>query len=483
MVGSIITFLYVLNALIALVTILIKPRDVAAIWAWLLVLFALPGFGFILYLFFGRGLTDKKKFHLRQSDLRELENFQDFKGDTLEHYDPIIQNEDHQHFVDFFSSLNQMPLTRKNAVTLLTDGQEKLTAVLKDIEAAKHSIHIEYYAFVTDNIGQQILKVLEKKAAEGVEVRLLYDAFGSHGTKTKDFKKLVENGGHVHTFITSQRALLRFRLNYHDHRKIIVVDGKIGYTGGFNIADQYVNHTKKFGYWRDTHIRIYGAAASLLQLRFLMDWNVSVPDQKKVGYHLDYFYKVEKKDQDQLYQTSIQLVSSGPNNEREQIKLSFIKLISSAKKRVWIQTPYLVPDESVIAALKIAAASGVEVKIMIPNKPDHPFIYRATQYYARQLIKENVQILVYENGFLHAKTLIMDDEICIVGSANQDIRSYRLNFESSAIIYDPAFLQQLADQFVLDEQASNPMTTETIKEMSNWLLFKQQISRLFSPIL
>lgn len=136
-----------------------------------------------------------------------------------------------------------------------------------------------------------------------------------------------------------------------------------------------------------------------------------------------------------------------------------------------------------IAALKIAAASGVEVKIMIPNKPDHPFIYRATQYYARQLIKENVQILVYENGFLHAKTLIMDDEICIVGSANQDIRSYRLNFESSAIIYDPALLQQLADQFVLDEQASNPMTTETVKEMSNWLLFKQQISRLFSPIL
>lgn len=483
MVGSIITFLYVLNALIALVTILIKPRDVAAIWAWLLVLFALPGFGFILYLFFGRGLTDKKKFYLRQSDLTELENFQDFKGDTLEHYDPIIQNEDHQHFVDFFSSLNQMPLTRKNAVTLLTDGQEKLTAVLKDIEAAEYSIHIEYYAFVTDNIGQQILKVLEKKAAEGVEVRLLYDAFGSHGTKTKDFKKLVENGGHVHTFITSQRALLRFRLNYHDHRKIIVVDGKIGYTGGFNIADQYVNHTKKFGYWRDTHIRIYGAAASLLQLRFLMDWNVSVPDQKKVGYHLDYFFKAEKENQDQLYQTSIQLVSSGPNNEREQIKLSFIKLISSAKKRVWIQTPYLVPDESVIAALKIAAASGVEVKIMIPNKPDHPFIYRATQYYARQLIKENVQILVYENGFLHAKTLIMDDEICIVGSANQDIRSYRLNFESSAIIYDPAFLQQLADQFVLDEQASNPITTETVKEMSNWLLFKQQISRLFSPIL
>ena len=327
------------------------------------------------------------------------------------------------------------------------------------------------------------MTLLEEKAAEGVEVRLLYDAFGSHGTKPKDFNRLIQNGGHVHTFVTSQRALLRFRLNYHDHRKIVAIDGKIGYTGGFNIANQYVNPTKKFGYWRDTHIRIYGAAASLLQLRFLTDWNVSVPEQKKVAYHLDYFFQKELGKDDKRENTSIQLVSSGPNNEREQIKLSFIKLITAAKKRVWIQTPYLVPDESVIAALKIAASSGVEVKIMIPNKPDHPFIYRATQYYARQLIKENVQILVYENGFLHAKTLIMDDEICMVGSANQDVRSYRLNFETSAVIYDPAFLTQLADQFLQDEKQCTPMTTETVKEMSGWLLFKQQISRLFSPIL
>lgn len=221
----------------------------------------------------------------------------------------------------------------------------------------------------------------------------------------------------------------------------------------------------------------------MLQLRFLTDWNVSVPEEKKVGYHLNYFFKKADRDESKLADTSIQLVSSGPNNEREQIKLSFIKLITSAKKRVWIQTPYLVPDESVIAALKIATASGVDVKIMIPNKPDHPFIYRATQYYARQLIKENVQILVYENGFLHAKTLIMDDEICMVGSANQDIRSYRLNFETSAVIYDPEFLEELATQFKEDETHCSSMTTETVKEMSNWLLFKQQISRLFSPIL
>lgn len=483
MVGFIVSAIYLINAVFALITILIKPRDVAAIWAWLLVLFALPIVGFVLYLFFGRGLTDKKKFYLRQSDLKELENFQNFRDDTIEHYDSQTNEIEKQTFVDFFSSLNQMPLTRKNGLTLLTDGQEKLTSLLKDIEEAQHSIHIEYYAFVTDEIGNQILRLLEKKAAQGVQVRLLYDAFGSHGTRAKDFNQLIANGGEAQTFLTSQEALLRFRLNYHDHRKIIVIDGKIGYTGGFNIADQYVYTTKKFGYWRDTHIRIFGAAASLLQLRFLMDWNVSVSEEKKVGYHLDYFFKKVDENNEQHGNADIQLVSSGPNNEREQIKLAFIKLITSAKKRIWIQTPYLVLDESVIAALKIAAASGVHVKIMIPNKPDHPFIYRATQYYARQLIKENIEILVYEAGFLHAKTLIMDDEICMVGSANQDIRSYRLNFETSAVIYDHKFLEQLSNKFLEDEGNCSAMTTETVKEMSTWLLFKQQISRLLSPIL
>jgi cardiolipin synthase len=483
LVGSIISFIFFVNALIALVTILMKPRDVAAIWAWLLVLFALPGFGFVLYLFFGRGLTDKKKFYLQQSDLKELDNFRAFKDDTNELYDQGANNPDHQQFVDFFSSLNRMPLTRSNAVDLFTDGQEKLDALLKDIKNAKHSIHIEYYAFVTDSTGQQVLRLLEEKAAEGVEVRLLYDAFGSKGSKAKDFKKLTENGGHAQTFITSQKALMRFRLNYHDHRKIVVIDGKYSYIGGFNIADQYVKTTKKFGYWRDTHLRIYGAASSLLQLRFLMDWNASVPEERKVGYHLDYFFKKSDRHTVKENKTSIQIVSSGPNSENEQIKLAFIKLITSAKKRLWIQTPYLVLDESVLAALRIAAASGVEVKIMIPNKPDHPFIYRATQYYARQLIKDKIEILIYEGGFLHAKTLIMDEEICMVGSANQDIRSYRLNFESSAVLYDPECLDKLADKFIKDEEISTVMTEETVSQMSKWLLFKQQVSRLFSPIL
>jgi len=481
LVTSILTAIYLVNALIALVTILVKPRDVAAIWAWLLVLFALPVVGFFLYLFFGRGLTDKKKFYLQQSDLKELENFGDFQEESLELYNQVMDTPEQQQFVDFFSGLNRMPLTRKNQVKIFTDGTAKFDALMKDIQAAKFSIHIEYYAFVTDTIGTQILKLLEEKAAAGVEVRLLYDAFGSKKTKHKDFTQLCKNGGHVQTFITSQKALLKFRLNYHDHRKIVVIDGKISYIGGFNVADQYAGTTKKFGYWRDTHLRIQGAAASLLQMRFLMDWNVSSPVGEKVAYHLDYFFKI--KDVSPQGNTNIQIIASGPNSDHEQIKLAFIKLITSAKKRLWIQSPYLVPDDSVVAALKIAAASGVDIKIMIPDKPDHPFIYRATQYYARQLIKENIEILVYQNGFLHAKTMIMDDEICTVGSANQDIRSYKLNFEANAILYDPQVIQQLEAIFIEDRKQCQLMTPEVVRKMSKWLLFKQQISRLFSPIL
>ncbi|MDU1988552.1 MAG: cardiolipin synthase, partial [Enterococcus faecalis] len=293
--------------------------------------------------------------------------------------------------------------------------------------------------------------------------------------------ELKKNGGFVQTFFTSQKALLKFRLNYHDQRKIVVIDGKVGYIGGFNVADQYGGTTKKFGYWRDTHLRIQGPAASLLQMRFLMDWNVSSPEKNRVAYQLDYFFKLEALVPEA--NTSIQMIASGPNSDREQIKLAFIKLITSAKKRVWIQTPYLVPDDSVLAALKVAAASGVDVKIMIPDKPDHPFIYRATQYYGRLLMKENIEILIYNGGFLHAKTMIMDDEVCTVGSANQDIRSYKLNFEANAVLYDKKIIDQLEAIFLEDRKKCTTMTPEVVRDMSKWLIFKQQISRLFSPIL
>ncbi|MBE9388153.1 cardiolipin synthase [Vagococcus salmoninarum] len=481
MVFTILTIIYLINAIAAGITILMKPRDVAAIWAWLLVLISIPVGGFVIYLFVGRGLGDKKNFKLDQSDQEEIDKLRDFQGQAANFYGENGAREENENFVQFFSNLNNLPITEENDVEIITDGTDKFQKMLADFRAAKFSIHIEYYAFVTDEVGSEILKVLEEKAAEGVEVCLLYDAFGSLGTKDRDFKKLRSLGGMVQTYITSQRSLMKLRLNYHNHRKIVVVDGTTSYIGGFNVANQYAGVTKKFGYWRDTHLRIQGPAASLLQIRFIRDWNVSRPHQEKLEYKSAYFYRSEedlpKGD------TAIQIIASGPNNEDEQIKLAFIKLITSAKRRLWLQTPYLVPDDSVLAALRIAARSGVDVKIMIPDKPDHPFIYRATQYYGRQLIKEDIEILIYEGGFMHAKTLIMDDDICIVGSANQDIRSYKLNFEASAVLHDPVIVGKLAKIFEADQRTCSYLTPEVVKEMSPWLIFKQQISRLLSPIL
>ena len=276
------------------------------------------------------------------------------------------------------------------------------------------------------------MNLLEEKAAEGVEVRLLYDAFGSKGTKVHHLNELKKRRFCPNIYYFS-KALLKFRLNYHDHRKIVVIDGKVGYIGGFNVADQYAGTTKSLAIGG---IHIYGFKGQQPHYCKCVFNGLErlFPEKNRVAYQLDYFFKLEALVPEA--NTSIQMIASGPNSDREQIKLAFIKLITSAKKRVWIQTPYLVPDDSVLAALKVAAASGVDVKIMIPDKPDHPFIYRATQYYGRLLMKENIEILIYNGGFLHAKTMIMDDEVCTVGSANQDIRSYKLNFEANAVLYD-----------------------------------------------
>lgn len=472
--------LYLINLLFALFLIFYRERDTSVTWAWLLVFMFIPFLGFILYLFFGLGLSKKERYEIKNQITMDFSSLDDIYDPTLQLYDDTPSDSKHAQLAYFMSNLNHTPLTHHNNVTILTDGEKKLEALLNDIKHAKKFIHIEYYAFVTDKTGMRVVDLLTEKAKEGVEVCLLYDELGSKGVKRAKFSKLIEAGGNIQTFVTSEKAILKFRVNYHDHRKIAVIDGKIGYVGGFNIANQYVETTKKFGYWRDTHLRINGPATSILELRFLSDWNVSVPDEKKLIGKLDYLYH-EKPNEKAT--TDVQIIASGPHDEKQQIKLAFTKLITSAKKRIWIQTPYFIPDDTILDALKIAKQSGVDVKIMIPNKPDHPFIYRATQYFAQVVMKYDVDVFIYEGGFLHSKILIMDDDVSIVGSANQDIRSYKLNFEASAVMYDHSINQSLSHYFTEDLNKSKKMTQQMVDDMSIWLKFKQKTARLFSPIM
>ena len=368
-------------------------------------------------------------------------------------------------------------LTTDNEVTIYTDGRQKFDALLNDIIQAKDYIHIQYYIFRNDNLGKSILTALEQKLTEGVEVKMLYDDMGSRTLSLKDFKSFRKNGGQVEAFFPSKLPLINLRMNNRNHRKIVIIDGQIGYVGGFNVGDEYLGLKKKFGYWRDTHLRIVGDAVNALQLRFMLDWS-SQSTRDNLQYEDRYFPDVNSGGT-----IGVQIASSGPDEAWEQIKYGYLKMIASAKESIYIQSHYFIPDQAFLDAVKIAALGGVNVNIMIPNKPDHPFVYWATYNNVASLLEAGVNIYHYDNGFLHSKCIVIDDEIASVGTANMDHRSFTLNFEINAFIYDIQVAHQLRAAFENDLHVSYRLTQELYDQRSLWIKFIEGIARLLSPIL
>lgn len=391
--------------------------------------------------------------------------------------DSLVQT--YRRTIMLFQSIDESFLSEDNQVEIFTTGITFFNRLLTDIEQAKQSIHIEFYTIYNDQIGNRLRTLLEQKAAAGVEVRVLYDSWGSMGVKKSFYDNLRKNGGFASPFLMTHSNFLDFRLNYRDHRKIVVIDGQIGYVGGFNVGDQYLGRLKKFGPWRDTHLRIQGGGVYSLQQCFLRDWNASVKPAERLTHFKDYFPSAALN----KGKTAMQIVSSGPDAPLQAIKLGYLRLINAAQDHIWIQTPYLIPDDSVIDALRIAAHSGVDVRIMIPSMPDHAFVYRATQYYARALANEGVTIYSYQVGFLHAKTMTIDGKMAAVGSANLDFRSFQLNFEINAFLYDRQLVDELEQIFINDVRDSRVITPEMFDAQPLGLRFKQTFSRLLSPIL
>lgn len=471
-----------INEIAAIYTVFREKRDIAATWAWLLVLTLIPVIGFIIYAFLGRKLPHRRLNLMKtQTQLRIQEAIDRQKQQFINMPKPRhTTTQIYRRTVMLFQSLDDSFLSQHNQVTIYTDGEKLFRQMFDEIAAAKKSIHIEFYTIYNDQIGNQLRTLLERKAAEGVEVRVLYDSWGSMGVRQSFYDGLRERGGHATQFLLTHNNLFDFRLNYRDHRKIVVLDGKIGYVGGFNVGDQYLGRLPKFGPWRDTHLRIIGGGVYGLQRRFIGDWNASVSrSSEKLNHYRQYFPEIQV----QHGSTALQVVSSGPESELEKIKLGYLRLINTAQDHIWIQTPYLIPDDSVLDALRVAAHSGIDVRIMIPCKPDHPFVYRATQYYAHVLANEGVTIYTYQRGFLHAKTMMIDGKMSSVGSANLDFRSFKLNFEINAFIYDIDTTDQLEQIFVNDIRNSRVVTAAVFDQQSRWLHFKQRFSRLLSPIL
>ncbi|MFS1514618.1 cardiolipin synthase [Chengkuizengella sp. SCS-71B] len=469
----------ILNMFFVVIVIFRERRDVGSSWAWLLVLIFIPLLGFVLYLLFGQNL---RRYHLFQWEGRKKVRSEKILGTQLVqlrnrqfqfHNQVIKDNSD----LIYMHLVNGVVLTEDNSVGLFTDGQEKFDMLFKDIEGAKNHIHLQYYIIKNDQLGKKLIEVLAKKAKEGVQVRVLYDDLGSRRLTKRFFKKLRESGGVVEAFFPSRFRLINLRINYRNHRKVVIIDGKIGYVGGFNVGNEYLGKNQKFGYWRDTHLRIQGTAVHSLQTRFILDWNQASHSQNII-YKSEYFPEVTFQGN-----VGIQIVSSGPDSEWEHIKNGFIKMISLAKKSILIQTPYFIPDTSLLDSLRIACFSGVEVKIMIPNKPDHICVYWATLSYIGELLKAGANVYIYDNGFIHAKTIIIDEKISSVGTANIDVRSFKLDFEVNAFLYDEGFAHRLTNTFQKDVKVSRQLTLNEYAQFPLRIRFKESIARLLSPLL
>ena len=470
--GSIILMLaYLVNILMAIFLIFVERKDVDSTWAWLLVMFLFPGFGFILYLLLGQNLTKEKIFNVKkvkdQKMSRKLiENFKKEKRSKK-------VDDSYLDFIRFNFNNSGALYTSGNEVNIYTEGKDKFIDLIKDIRKAEKFIHIQYYIFRLDELGDLIINELKKKVDQGVEVRLLVDGMGSKKIRKKYIQSL---GIKVSVFFPRRIPFLSIRINYRNHRKIVVIDGKISYVGGFNVGNEYVNKGKQFDYWRDTHIRIKGDAVNELNKRFILDWDhASEGEIKDVN---KYFFRYPGKGN-----ISMQIISSGPDNKEEYIKNAYMKMISSARKNVYIQTPYLVPDKSINEALKMAALSGVDVRIMVPGEPDHFFMNWILSANMGDLLKAGVKIYRYEKGFIHAKTIVVDGSLATVGTANLDIRSFRVNFEINAFIYNEEFSKNMENIFKKDISNCRITNINEYQNRGKSIRIKESLIRLISPLL
>ena len=454
MVQIIMMIINIINFLAIFYMIFKEKRSANSIIAWVLVIYIAPVIGFIAFLLVGRKMNNSNMFGIKEI---EAKLFKDYIKQI--HKEGYIEK-DNKNF-DMINSIEQMghsPYRENNEVMMYSDGKEFFTALLDALRKAEKCINIEFYIFKIDGIGSEILSILEEKAAKGVEVRLLYDSVGSRTLNRRVLKKLTSLGGKTGEFFPSWLKIVNLNIN---------------------VGDEYLGKNEKFGYWRDTHVKIAGDAVKDLNLRFLADWRYATKEE------VDIEHIVEEESRVCTGNKGIQILSSGPNlSDRFEIKLAYLKMIQKAKKYIYIQSPYLIIDNSISDALKLAALSGVDVRIMIPGKGDHPFVYWANLFYAGDLLDFGVKIYHYDrNAFLHAKTLVIDDEICSVGTANMDTRSFELNFEINAYIYSSDIACKQKKQFEKDILKSNQLTLKMYKGRNNKTKIKEGLSKLFSSIL
>ncbi len=475
---------YAILVILVCLKIIFDTNNTTKTLAYLLFSVFVPFVGMGFYFFFGinyrnRKMYSKKLFENAEMSKRLRDELYHYSKLIFDENDAAVQSNKELAFMLLKDSMS--PLTSNNSVKILVNGENKFPEVLKALNGAKNHIHMQYYIYEDDNIGTEIGNILVQKAKEGVDVRFIYDDFGSSSIRKKFVSRLRENGVKAFPFFKISFISFANRINYRNHRKIIVVDGRTAFVGGINVSDRYINKEDdtRNVYWRDTHLRIDGPGVQYLQYLFLCDWNFCANEKLHAA---EKFFPREKnfpKGDNKV----VQIAAGGPDSETPVILYSLLQAINLATNEVLITTPYFIPGESLLDALTIASLSGLSVKLLVPWKSDSFLVNSAARSYYDDLLKAGVEIYQYTKGFVHAKTLVADRKIAVVGTANMDFRSFDLNFEVNAIVFDIETANRLADVFFEDIKDAEKIEVSKWKNRPRLQQLWQKTARLVSPLL
>ena len=461
--------LYWAIIVLVIIRVMLRNHDSVKTLAWIMVFIFIPFLGLVLYFFFGRD-TRKKRLASKRL-LSQIKQHSTLKvaGSTKCDIRP-----EYQSLVTFFENSSSVPLLSFDEAEVISDTQLFAERLFEIISAAKDHIHLQFYIIEDDEFGCRLRDALVEKAKQGVEVRVIYDSVGCWKVSNRFFESMRRAGVHVEAFLKVYFPLLSNRVNYRNHRKVVVVDGKVGLVGGCNIADRYLKGVKG-GCWRDTMLLLRGVAVNGLQASFLLDWyfaNRTLVNGKR-------YFPVS----DGNKKSFVQVATSNPVGEIRAIISGYIKILSQAKGYVYLQTPYFMPDEAFLQALKNAALSGVDVKLMIPEHSDSVIADYASMSYLGALLNSGVKVYLYRSGVLHSKTVVCDDYLSSVGSTNLDFRSFFYNFEVSAFVYDKAVALNLKESFLNDLKQCRQLTTNEYRKRSFFKRCVESFIKLFSPLL
>jgi cardiolipin synthase len=465
-----IAFLFHVLGVLSAINAVMSTRTTQGTIAWVATLITFPYLAVPAYWVFGRA-----KFQgyvtARQAGEQELQEVRRLAAEGIADF--RVGERDGPEASRAAEGLARMPILTGNDVELLIDGEATFESILEGIREAREYVLFQFFIVHDDEIGRRVKDGLLAKAKEGVRVHFLYDEIGSHDLPAKYKDDLRAAGVEVYDFHTRKGARNRFQINFRNHRKVVVVDGRTAWVGGHNVGDEYLGRNPRFGHWRDTHVRIDGPAVLAAQLSFLEDWHWATGNILE----LDWTPRPGKGGK-----ASTLIIPSGPADELETAMLMFVHAINTARHRIWIASPYFVPDEGVVAALQLAGLRGVDVRILIPDRPDHLLVYLAAFSYFDVASRTGVKFYRYRDGFLHEKVMLIDDRVAAIGTANFDNRSFRLNFEITAVIVDPDFVPLVERMFEEDFKKSRQMEKGELDRKPFWFRLAVRLARLTSPV-